>query len=163
MQARLYRCHKRHKRRATNGRPSPWAWHVVLGTALACGSVLAALVPFAAAQAGALWLDLEPASGPPGRYLHAMVTAAPAGVLVLGGLGTGGALNDVWSFTEAGAWKQSLPTSSLWAARYGHAAAVLPSGDVLVLGGQIGSTGSKANDVTGRVVNSMISMVDPTV
>jgi len=80
-------------------------------------------------------------SNPPARRGHAMVTT-PSGVLLFGGLDMNPTyyyFDDTWLFntggTGTGTWTKLTTTTSTPSARYNHAMAALPGGNVLLFGG----------------------------
>jgi len=91
------------------------------------------------------WAAISPSGDPPpARRKHSAVYYQPphynGRMLVFGGLGAGGVLNDLWYLTiEPGsmAWSQAATYGGPPATRAGHAAAFIPGrNDMIVLGGR---------------------------
>ncbi len=79
--------------------------------------------------------------GPSGRTRHtAVYDEAEGRVLIFGGLGSGGPLNDTWALDmAAGEWRQLTTNGTSPPARLTHAAAYDPAGRMIVFGGNQGS------------------------
>jgi hypothetical protein len=85
-------------------------------------------------------------STPPARVIHA-IAATPLGVLLFGGWNSSSnSLNDTWRFnTATNSWGLLTGSPSTPTARYGHAMAATPSGNVLLFGGE-DSSGTLLDD-----------------
>jgi N-acetylneuraminic acid mutarotase len=93
------------------------------------------------------WGQISISSPPPARYDHAMAVTPSGDVLLFGGFGNSGPLNDTWLFdTSTNSWRQLTFTTSTPPVRFRHAMAATQSGDVLLFGGQVDSSGSYLND-----------------
>jgi hypothetical protein len=84
---------------------------------------------------------------PPARYGHtAIYDPVRDRMVVFGGKGTAGLMNDVWSLSLAGtpAWTQASPSGAPPTARYGHAAIYDPIRDrMLIFGGYDGGVSAE--------------------
>ena len=98
-------------------------------------------------------------STPTARYNHAMAATPSGDVLLFGGYGISERLDDTWLFnTTTNTWGKITSSPSTPTARYGHAMASTPSGDVLLFGGlNVGYL----ND-TWLFVTPIISVTSPT-
>ncbi len=94
--------------------------------------------------AGNTWSKLRPrAPYPVGRYAHSMVYAPSINKLVMfGGWGANGVLNDTWAYDPAAnAWTNLTPSGTVPYARYSASMAYDPStGVALMFGGLISDT-----------------------
>jgi uncharacterized protein (DUF2345 family) len=103
----------------------------------------------APAQAPALvpnWYQQSPATSPPMRYIHAMTyDAGHDQVVLFGGFGAGGYLNDTWVWNGTN-WTQENPANSP-SARAAHAMVYdAAHGQVVLFGGLAGCASCWAND-----------------
>ena len=78
----------------------------------------------------------------PARSHHAMVALPSGAVLVIGGtaVGPNAGRSDVWRSNDGGAVWEKVCDNAPWGPRWGHAAVALSNGDVVVLGGEHGTT-----------------------
>jgi N-acetylneuraminic acid mutarotase len=90
------------------------------------------------------WTELTPASPPSARYGSSMVVDASSGQIILfGGNGSSGLLNDTWAFDtrdNANTWTNLNPSVSP-SARYSASAAFDPANGQIILFGGNGSSG----------------------
>lgn len=102
---------------------------------------------------GVIWSLVAETAEWAARQGHVAVSTPTSAMLVIGGLADGALAMDVWAnrAEDAGsrgeAWLESAATGgSAPAARWGHAAAALPTGVVVVCGGAVAG-GSRVSDV----------------
>ncbi len=99
------------------------------------------------------WSQLDSSATPAGRTRHtAVYDSTDNRVVVFGGLGAGGSLNDTWALDmESGEWSELETTGGPPPARLNHAAAYDPEGNrMFIFGGNQGSSViniSPSNDV----------------
>ncbi|MFP4601016.1 MAG: Kelch repeat-containing protein [Persicimonas sp.] len=88
------------------------------------------------------WSKLDSAATPPGRTRHtAIYDAAENRVIVYGGLGANGPLDDTWALDmDSGEWSEIETSGGPAPARLNHAAVYDPAGRMLVFGGNQGSS-----------------------
>ncbi|MGD1064659.1 MAG: kelch repeat-containing protein [Terracidiphilus sp.] len=92
------------------------------------------------------WYEQSPLASPPERYIHAMTYDGAHGQVVLfGGFGEGGYLNDTWLWNGM-TWAQANPSNSP-SPRAAHAMVYdAAHGQVVLFGGLNGAANSWAND-----------------
>jgi hypothetical protein len=99
---------------------------------------------------GKKWTKVNASSGWPVRYGHSSVVMPDGSIVLMGGYGTGGSIqNDTWRSTDKGTTWIRLPDAR-WTARAGHSSVVMPDGRIVLTGGWGYSGGSSTafrNDV----------------
>jgi PKD repeat protein len=97
---------------------------------------------------GATWTQMTAAAEWTGRVYAACVALAGDRILIMGGMmDNGEGKNDIWASDDHGANWAELSTQNPWTARSALAAAVLPDGAIVVMGGAQQVGGARVNDV----------------
>lgn len=85
---------------------------------------------------GSAWNPVQPNNAPPPARRSHRAWLRGQNMVVSGGYGADGVLNDVWSYdTTANTWQQVSFTGDTPAARFGHTVTPYSDGSVLLLGG----------------------------
>jgi hypothetical protein len=63
------------------------------------------------------------------------VKTSGGSIIIMGGSGGSGYLNDVWRSDDSGTTWTLVNASSGWNARYGHTSVIMPDGDIVLTGG----------------------------
>jgi len=80
------------------------------------------------------------------RFGHTSVVLSDGSIVLMGGLGSEGRLNDVWRSSDYGATWTRVDRSQSWTPRYVHCSVAMPDDSIILMGGSDAS-GSFANDV----------------
>lgn len=118
--------------------------HIVLmGGAGAGGSWGANNDVWRSEDGGKNWTLVNSAPGWTERYGHTSVVLSNGNIVLMGGITPGPVdvprKNDVWRSTNGGDTWDLLTDNAPWSPRYRHSSVVLLNGDILLMGGDVGS------------------------
>ncbi|PKL61078.1 MAG: hypothetical protein CVV31_13375, partial [Methanomicrobiales archaeon HGW-Methanomicrobiales-2] len=97
---------------------------------------------------GEAWTNQTAAGGEPGwsgRCWQSSVALPDGSIMLMGGVGSGGPLNDTWRSTDNGTTWTQVNASAGWSGRFWHSSVALPDGSIVLMGGE-GGDGNLLND-----------------